>query len=189
MDAARRLSDDVHAASRHHGGGRRAAGHAAALRCQLDWLAVGRRRLCAQSRRVDPDCGRACRQVRASAGLHDRRRALHVFLAPLRPRLEHRVARCRPRATRDRRRRTLCNRTGSHRPRVPRPRALRSACRLGRDGGGCRCLGPADRRSPDRRPRVALDLLRQHSRSASSRSRLPSPVSRSPGTRARVIRT
>ena len=66
-------------------------------------------------------------------------------------------------ATRDRRRRTLRNRTGSHRSRVPRPRPLRSACRLGRHGGGCGCLRPADRRSPHRWPRVALDLLRQHS--------------------------
>ena len=123
---------------------------------------MGRGRLCAQPCRADPHCRSARRQVRAPPGLHRRGLALHVVLAPLRPRLEHHGARCRACSPRDRWRRALRNGAGSHRSRVPRARPLRSACHLGSDSGRRRCLRSPRRWPPHRRPRVALDLLRQY---------------------------
>ena len=123
---------------------------------------MGRGRLCAQPCRADPDCRSARRQVRAPPALHCRGLALHVVIAPLRPRLEHRGARRGACSPRDRWRRALRNGAGSHRSRVPRARPLWSACHLGSDSGRRRCLRSPRRWPPHRRPRVALDLLRQH---------------------------
>ena len=123
---------------------------------------MGRGRLCAQPCRADPHCRSARRQVRAPPALHRRGLALHVVLAPLRPRLEHHCARRGACSPRHRWRRALRNGAGSHRSRVPRARTLRCACHLGSDRGRRRRLRSPRGWPPHRRPRVALDLLHQH---------------------------
>ena len=163
VDACRRLSDDVHAPARHHDRRRRVTEHPAALRRQPDRFAMGGRRLRAHPRHVDSHRGGARRQVRAPAGLHDGRRALHLRLAALRPRVEHdRPRRC-PCAARHRRRCAFRNGARAHRPRVPRSRAIRRARHLGRHRRRCGRLRTAHRGHPYGRARVAVDLLRQHS--------------------------
>ena len=189
VDAPRRLPDDVHAAPRHHGRGRRAPEHAGALRCQLDWLAVGRRRLCAQPCRVDPHCGRARRQIRASPGLHGRRRCSSPSprssaASPGTSRRSTSPARCR----------------GSAAPHSSRPHWRSSATSTAGTTSSERLPSGAPRwglRLPPARSSAVSSPMASGGagsssstfRSASSHSRLPSPVSRSPGTRARDTRT
>ena len=186
MDASRRLPDDVHAAARHHGRRRRIAEHAAALRCQLDRPAVGRRRLCAQPAAL----------ILTAGALADRYGRRLLFITGVVLFTRPRSSAASPGASLRSTSRVRCK--GSAAPRCSRRRSLSSVTNIAgrsvseRSPSGVRRsarqspAGPR-RRPPDRRLGGAGSSS-STSRSASS-SRSPSPVSRSHATKARDIRT
>ena len=161
VDPHSRLRRDLHAAARHHGRERRAAGHPALAAFELQRPAVGGQRLRADAGRVPAHVGLARRPVRTPAGVHLRPGRLHALLSGVRPGLEPAGAQPRAGRTGDRRGDDVRHLAGADRPGVPRQGA-RHRLRRVRRSDRCRRGDRAGRRRRDHLDRrLVVDLLRQ----------------------------